>query len=139
MKTNLYLDCEFDGFGGNLISMALVRDNHNFFYEVVHHTVTDPWVAENVVPVLDQYPISMDEFRAELCNFLFQFPDGVHIIADWPDDIAYFTKALLTGPGTRINTPPLTMEIVRSDHKSLTPHNALADALGIWRDLCASL
>lgn len=30
----LFLDCEFNGFGGELISMALVDENERYFYEV---------------------------------------------------------------------------------------------------------
>ncbi len=32
---NLFLDCEFNGFGGELISMALVDEHGLFFYEVL--------------------------------------------------------------------------------------------------------
>ena len=34
-----------------------------------------------------------------------------NIIADWPCDIKYFCEALIVGPGTRVNTPPLSFEI----------------------------
>lgn len=51
---NLYIDCEFNGFGGQLISMALVAEDGTEFYEVVPllEEVT-PWVAEHVMPVLN--------------------------------------------------------------------------------------
>ena len=32
---NIYIDCEFNGFGGKLISMALCADDGREFYEVV--------------------------------------------------------------------------------------------------------
>ena len=48
---------------------------------------------------------------------------------DWPEDIEHFCAALICGPGMRINTPPLTMEIRRDlNGASQLPHNALADA-----------
>lgn len=59
-------------------------------------------------------------------------PPSVHVVADRPDDIHHFCEALITGPGYRINTPPLSLEIRRdlNDAAALseTPHNALSDA-----------
>ena len=71
--------------------------------------------------------------QCSLRLWLAQF-DAVHIVADWPEDIAHFCKALITGPGYRLDTPPLTMEVLRIDAGSELPHNALADARGI-RDM----
>ena len=34
VNMKLFLDCEFNGFGGELISMALVDENERYFYEV---------------------------------------------------------------------------------------------------------
>lgn len=33
--------------------------------------------------------------------------------SDWPEGIMWFCKVLVTGPGTRLNTPPLTMQVLR--------------------------
>ena len=61
--------------------------------------------------------------------------DTIHIIADWPEDISHFCNALLTGPGTRLNAPRLTMEVCRDLHgDSKIPHNALEDARAIAED-----
>jgi hypothetical protein len=58
----------------------------------------------------------------------------VHLVADWPEDIQHFCEALITAPGLRIDTPPLTMEIRRDlDAVSALPHNALEDARAIMR------
>ena len=35
VNMKLFLDCEFNGFGGELISMALVDENERYFYEVL--------------------------------------------------------------------------------------------------------
>ena len=127
----LFLDTEFNSMGGELISIALVADDGYAFYEAIKTTeVIDPWVAEHVIPVLRKQPQALDFVQALLEQWLSQF-DTVHVVADWPDDIAYFSRLLITGPGTRIDTPPLTMEILRIDAESAIPHNALADALGI--------
>ena len=126
-----FLDCEFNSMGGELISMALVADDGSWWYTAVPvGAIIDPWVAEHVIPVLDITPIPYEFMQSTLEAFLSKF-DTAHIVADWPDDIAYFSKALITGPGTRIDTPPLTMEVLRIDAPSARPHNALWDARGI--------
>lgn len=135
MTKKLYLDTEFNGLGGELLSIALVtKDAGQSFYAVIKHDPTnfDPWVAQNVIPVLRQEPESLAYAQARLRQWLFQF-EGVHIIADWPDDIAYFCRMLITGPGERLNTPNLTFEIRRDLHSegSRIPHNALHDAWAI--------
>ena len=127
----LFLDCEFNEFKGELISMALVAEDGREWYEVVPCENPGAWVAQNVMPILGK-PALPDKaaLTASLFQFLRQF-DAVHIVADWPEDIAHFCEALITGPGYRIDTPPLTMEVLRIDAGSELPHNALADARGI--------
>ena len=127
---NLYLDCEFNEFKGALISMALASEDGHEWYEVVPCETPGSWVAANVIPILGKPPISVAELSRSLHGFLSQF-DAVHIVADWPEDIAHFCTALIVGPGMRIDTPPLTMEVLRVDATSAMPHNALADARGI--------
>jgi len=129
------IDCEFNGFGGELLSMALVAMDGNEFYEVLkyHHIKYDPWVEENVVHILNKEPITKTEFQQKLQHFLSLY-DAVHVIADWPDDLKYFNMALITGPGLCMNTPrKLTMEVDRtlSSCESKIPHNALEDARAI--------
>lgn len=131
----LFIDGEWNGFGGELISMALVAEDGSEFYEVLGCDDPEPWVSENVMPKLGKTPIDYDVLQQRLATFLTWF-DAVHIVADWPEDIERFCRLLITGPGTRIDTPPLTMEIVRVDAPSENPHNALADARGL-RDLLA--
>lgn len=126
----IWIDCEFNSFRGELISMALVAEDGQEFYAVLEATeLTHPWVLENVVPVLqwEGKPISRVEFQYTLQQFLMGWP-SVHLVADWPDDIRHFCESLITAPGERLNTPPLTMEIVRDDTVSKVPHNALWDA-----------
>ena len=127
----LWIDCEFNSYLGELISLALVADNGEVFYRVLSITEpVNPWVAEHVMPILGAEPIPLAQFHDELEGFLMQF-DSVHVIADWPEDIAHLMHVLITGPGERLNTPPLTMEVVRIDAPSAQPHNALYDAIGI--------
>ena len=129
---NIYIDCEFNEFRGELISMALVAENGREFYEVLPCASPGSWVAEHVMPILNKQPISQAAFSHKLYRFLSRFP-SIHIVADWPEDIAHFCQALITGPGERIDTPPLTMEVRRDlDADSALPHNALEDARAIF-------
>lgn len=134
----LFLDCEFNGFQGELISMALVSEDGREWYEVLHCGNPIPWVAENVIPILGKTPVPQSDFTKGLFRFLCQF-DSIHVVADWPEDISHFCKALITDPGKRIGTPPLTMEVVRVDSTSDLPHNALADARGIRKAILAKV
>lgn len=123
----LFIDGEWNSYGGELISLALVAEDGREFYEVLGCYKPDPWVEENVMPKLGKQWVSLPELQESLQEFLSQF-DSVNIIADWPEDIMWFCKVLVTGPGTRIDTPPLSMVVVREDTVSKNPHNALADA-----------
>lgn len=130
---NIYIDCEFNEFQGALISMALVSQDGREFYQVLPCANPGPWVAEHVMPLLGAKPVQPEEFWLNLERYLGQFA-RVHIIADWPEDIAHFCQSLICGPGVRIATPPLTMEIRRDlDAVSMIPHNALEDARAIRR------
>lgn len=127
---NLFIDGEWNSYGGELISLALVAEDGRTFYEVLGCYKPNPWVAENVMPKLNKQWVSLSELQAELEVFLNQF-ECIHIIADWPEDLMWFCKVLVTGPGIRLNTPPLTMEVLRVDTISKNPHNALADATAL--------
>lgn len=140
----MWIDTEFNGFKGELLSIAIVAEDGNEFYEMLQFTETiDPWVMKNVIPVMNSHDKNGDRFSVQfprvpkcrdtvrfgLQEWLALYPEGVHLIADWPEDIALFCRLLLTEtPGERIDTPPLTMEIVRFDAPSKVPHNALEDA-----------
>ncbi|ARB13593.1 hypothetical protein Ccr2_gp064 [Caulobacter phage Ccr2] len=134
-----YLDTEFNGFGGELISLALVREDGKWLY-LVYETpkAVDPWVAENVIPIVHLpglLPIHVShEAGAE---FLAQFlagDDSVEIITDWPDDIRYFCQAIIAGPGMLSPmVPNLKFSMVRTDAYPTTlpgavQHNAVWDA-----------
>ena len=131
---DVYIDCEWNGFEGDLISMALVAKNGDEFYEVIGCDNPVEWVAENVMPILNKAMTTEVVLKIKLEEFLMRF-ESVNIVADWPEDIERFCNALITGPGERLNTPPLTMEIIRIDAESNLHHNALEDARGIMRAL----
>ena len=129
----LFLDCEFTNFQGHLISMALVAENGDEFYEVVNFSYIDchPWVLQNVTPILNKEPIPYEDFQRKLSTFLRKF-DSIEVIADWPEDFYHFTMALLTGPGMMIDVPNMSMHLERRlNYLSTNPHNALNDAQAI--------
>jgi hypothetical protein len=128
----IWIDCEFNEFKGELISLALVGEDGREWYGVLPCRKPGAWVAQHVMPQLGRDPMEKRKFQNSLYVWLMHY-DSVHIIADWPEDIAHFCESLITGPGERINTPALTMEVRRDLDlvDSLTPHNALADARAI--------
>lgn len=130
----LFLDCEFTNHNADLISMALVSEEGDEFYEVVpfRHLMCHPWVIDNVIPILRKEEISYERFQTKLRQFLNRF-DEVEVIADWPEDFYHFSRSLLSGPGEMIGVNAkirMTLER-RLDYKSELPHNALEDAKAI--------
>lgn len=131
----LFLDTEFNGFGGKLMSLALVPEDiatPYFYRELEMKDQLEPWVRENVVPHMFMVPISRSQFQQDLANYLWQIGDCT-IIADWPDDIRYFCESLITGPGMSLN---LLHNIgfyldFGIQYESAVPHNALHDAMAI--------
>ena len=131
----LFLDTEFNGFGGKLISLALVPEDTSlpeFYKELEIKDQLQPWVKENVVPHLILVPCSNYQFQSHLANFLQRVGDCT-IVADWPDDIRHFCESLITGPGLMINVNnKINFELdLNIDYESVVPHNALHDARAI--------
>lgn len=128
----LYLDTEFNGFGGELISLALVSEDGREWYEVLPvPRIPHPWVQEHVIPKIGKLPIEGWEFRESLCAFLRQF-DGAEIIADWPADFEHLCNHM-TGIGAELGCRlaiECRMTLLRGspDISPEDPHNALSDA-----------
>ena len=131
----LWIDTEFNEYKGELISMALVGEDGREWYEVLHMIEPPgPWVTQHVMPILGKKPMLRQFVQESLRNWLAAYP-RVHIVADWPEDIQHFCDLLITGPGERIDTPFLTLEIRRDigSDLSVIPHNALEDARALRR------
>lgn len=131
----LFLDTEFNGFQGKLMSMALVPEDPTkpeFYKELEMKDQLDPWVLKNVVPHMTMVPCSHNEFQQALTQYLWNVGDCT-IVADWPDDIRYFCESLITGPGMCINLfHKIKFELdFGIDYQSEVPHNALYDARAI--------
>jgi hypothetical protein len=131
----LFLDTEFNGFGGELMSMALVPEREGvreFYKEIEILSQLDPWVRDNVAPHLILAPCTYNEFQQSLGQYLWEIGDCT-IIADWPDDIRYFCQSLITGPGNMLALMHnMKFELdLGINYESLVPHNALHDARAI--------
>ena len=131
----LYLDCEFNGHGGQLISMALVSDvDGTNFYQVSREVLEkpiEPWIAANVTPKLGKEGVPYKTFRALLCLYLNQHL-GEPIIADWPHDFVLLMNVMQGDSYEQSFMVPCTMRLIQSG--SFTPdnpHNALSDAVAL--------
>lgn len=128
----LFLDTEFNGFGGQLISLALVDEDGAEFYRSLplpHPQAIHPWVREHVVPKLGNAEVPYDVFAAELHRFLLARKDST-VICDWFEDATHLLSCFSRGSlGIAIKWHG-KIEIVNSDGFAATtdPHNALADA-----------
>jgi hypothetical protein len=128
LGARLFIDCEWNDYLGDLISMALVGEDGREWYEVLECRDPSSWVAENVMPKLGKQPTTMEHMRKSLCEFLSVYK-AVTIIADWPEDIERFCRFLVIGPGLRLDTPDLRFHVWRGlEGESAKPHNALEDA-----------
>ena len=140
---NYYLDTEFDGFGGALLSLALVREDGKSLYLLYAGVpVKDPWVQKNVVPILRYLPYGQTISNcahfggaSRIAQFLYGDPSP-HIHADWPDDVRYFCQAIITGPGLMVAIPHISFEIHRidaypTDLPGAVQHNAWWDAMAL--------
>jgi hypothetical protein len=92
----LWIDSEYNGFRGALISMALIDEVGREWYEVLKCRSPSPWVAKHVMPKLDKQPVTRGVVRKSLSDFLYAY-ESVHIVADWPQDIQHFCELLIMG------------------------------------------
>jgi len=135
-----FLDTEFNGTGGALLSLALVPDDGDDLYLTVK--TDEPlveWVQRHVIPYLDSVPEQLscprlphNDAAHALERYLRHDPEPV-IIADWPEDVAQFCDLLITGPGQMVELRHLTFELRPMSNfstaaNSKVPHNALHDA-----------
>ena len=135
-----FLDTEYNGWGGALLSLALVPDDGEELYLTLDwQGLLEEWVERNVLPYLDAVPESLVSPRMSradaartVAHFLAGDPDPL-IVADWPEDLALFNALLVTGPGVMAEVPPLRFQFIpltgfSTAANSKVPHNALHDA-----------
>ena len=136
-----FLDTEYNGLGGQLISLALVPEHgdHEFYTVVTMTDALHPWVERNVMPYVGHVPPGLQapprsrlDAAAEVAHYLAGDDDPL-IVADWPEDIAHFCWLLVTGEGELAPVGSLRFEFISSPgcstaRNSRVPHNALHDA-----------
>jgi len=136
-----FLDTEFNGYGGELISLALVPEYGDQEYYAVLAISAEPhgWVRRNVLPYLASVPpgfvseeLPRTAVARQVAHYLAADSDPV-IVADWPEDIAHLCNLLVTGPGDIAPVGSLKFEFISSPgfstaENSRVPHNALHDA-----------
>lgn len=129
-----FLDAEFNGFGGDLISLALVPEDAALlpFYEAITCPEPTEWVAEHVLPTLQTRPLTRAEVARRFTDYLID-DEAPLLVADWPEDIAHAAQLLIVGPGRMAPVRSLRFElvdplIVGPVPPSDVPHNACSDA-----------
>ena len=135
-----FLDTEFNGFNGALLSLALVpEDGDEFYVTLACADPIVPWVERNVIPFLDHVPVGLVAPRMErleaakaVSAYLASDPEP-ELVADWPEDFTQFCSLLMTAPGEMVPVPPLTLRLMplqgfSTAANSAVPHNALHDA-----------
>jgi hypothetical protein len=145
-----FLDTEYNGWGGALLSLALVPDAGEELYLTLDWDgALEEWVQRNVIPYLDMVPdslvsprMSRSDAARTVAHYLAGDPDPL-VVADWPEDIALFSALLVTGPGIMAEVPGLKFEFMSltgfsTAANSKVPHNALHDARAL-RDHILSL
>ena len=135
-----FLDTEYNGIGGELLSLALVPDDGDELYLTLRNS--DPpldWVERHVVPYLDSVPDQlscprlMRKDAAHALERYLRHDEEPLIVADWPEDVAQFCNLMITGPGAMVDIRHVTFRIVPMSNfstaaNSRVPHNALHDA-----------
>jgi hypothetical protein len=140
-----YLDVEFDG--KDLVSIALVPESDRYLplYVIVKdRDIKNPWVAENVIPVLEHgaamggCAVGIDEARKAVSEYLRRtsaWNSHTMIVADWWTDILHLMRLIDHGDGTAEDVPNLFTAVVKVNSVSEKPHNALFDAMAIRKEL----
>ena len=136
-----FLDTEYNGFGGALLSLALVPEDGSdeLYVTLAVDDPPDPWVEQHVIPFMDHVPEQLRMPRTQraqagevIAMYLASDPDP-EIVADWPTDIELFCGLLSVGPARIANLPRarfrlLTLNNFSTAANSEVPHNALHDA-----------
>lgn len=145
-----WLDTEFNGFGGELLSVGLAAEAGEDYYVALPLPSEDrihPWVARHVVPYLYTVPRELDNrldrtaAAHDIARYLSNDPDPI-LIADWPEDIALFCRLLLIGTSDVVDLRRVGFDWHRTPgwstaRNSKVPHNALHDARSLREHLLA--
>ena len=147
----VFIDCEFDGHDGPLLSIALVRETGDSIHIRADIEPMDLWVRKNVLPLMDSHraPQSAKVYANEVGGVIRAFLGDTSpvIVADSPVDIGRFCRALSTGPDgawASADYPLMRFEVHNvdcypTDLVGAVQHNAWWDAMALRRRLSAPL
>lgn len=143
-----YIDCEFDGHNGPLLSMAVVRNAICGVHIRVLNDASDPWVIQNVLPLMDKHKSELTYTTPEFAvgAIIRTFLDGDDhpiIIADSPVDICRFCQAITTGTCgewasvdySRMTFEVHNVECYPTELEGAVQHNAWWDAMALREKL----
>jgi hypothetical protein len=143
-----YIDCEFDGHNGPLLSMALVREDGRSIHIETTTNALDPWVCANVVPLMDSneattHPLVQPYIVGPTIKEFISSDESPVIIADSPVDIGRFCAHLSTsadGEWASADYPLMRFEVHNVDCYPTTlpgavQHNAWWDAMALRHKL----
>lgn len=136
-----FLDCEYNGFGGALLSLALVPEDggEELYLTFDCADPLEPWVERNVVPYLGTVPdglklpaMSREQAAHSIAMYLDRDLEP-EILADWPTDIELLCGLLTFAPGRMVALSEmrfrlLTLGRFSPAENSAVAHNALHDA-----------
>ena len=146
-----FLDCEFNGFGGELISLALSGEVNELYIarpeEELDQLVPHTWVEEHVLPVLSipsarPRLVALEHFGRAIQKFLVEDPSPT-LVADWPEDLMHLMQCLIIAPGHMVRIPDLSLRLLHisafpTDMVDAVQHNALWDARALRRAVQAT-
>lgn len=143
-----YVDFEFDGHGGPILSLGIVSDHKDGMHVTTHAKASDSWVIENVLPIMHEHkaPHSFDVDENDLGKLIRHYLGDDNcpvIVADSPVDIWRFCQCLSTsstGGWASAEYPEMKFEVQNVDcYPTALPnavqHNAWWDAMALRHKL----
>lgn len=145
-----FVDCEFDGHNGPLLSLAMVREDGEGIHIRVDIEPMDMWVRRNVLPLMDKHEadysrtIYPNEVGGSIRWFIGADKEPV-IVTDSPVDVGRFCRAISTGPDgewASADYPRMTFEVHNVDCyptslEGAVQHNAWWDAMALRQALAS--
>ncbi len=145
-----YVDCEFDGHNGPLLSLAMVCEDGESLYVRVDIEPMDIWVRQNVLPLMGKHKadysrtVYPNEIGESIKWFVGADKSPV-VVTDSPVDVGRFCRALSTGADgewASADYPRMMFEVHNVDCYPTTlegavQHNAWWDAMALRHALTA--
>ena len=140
-----FVDCEFDGHGGPLLSIALVHEGGCSIHVSTDQRPCDPWVEQNVMPIMHQHGAATESVNVPINSvgmvLRAWLGDVSHpvFVADSPVDIGRVCVALSTderGGWASCGYPKMSFEVHNVDCyptalEGAVQHNAWWDAMAL--------